>query len=52
MKALGSVHPFIAFMGWTIGSEDGVPQTEMTQAGQGWDGGSQKGCLNLGDGGY
>ena len=24
----------------------------VTQAGQGWDGGSQKGCLNLGDGGY
>lgn len=37
-------------MGWTIGREDGFPQTVMTQTGQGWDGGSRKGCLNLGGG--
>lgn len=36
-------------MGWTVGREDGFPQTAMTQTGQGWDGGSRKGCLNLGD---
>lgn len=44
------VAPTSAFLGWTVQGHHRLPETVMTQSGQGWDGGAQREGLNLGAG--
>lgn len=46
--AMPKAAPSPAFSGYTVQWEDRLPQRVATQNGQSWDGGAQKGCLNVG----